>query len=104
MRFCLFTGDILIGFKQHIFIIPSEKGNKQTRGNCAMQKIARDFANDVVSLPVVYPVKDGLSSVFGSDPLEDEAFETGKTIPCLLRIQILVLCPRTPWYERKKRL
>ncbi|XP_068760183.1 microtubule-associated protein futsch-like isoform X3 [Montipora capricornis] len=46
-------GDILIGFKQHIFIIPNAK---------------------------VYPMKDGLLSAFGDDNLDDDAFETESDI------------------------
>ena len=51
------------------------------------------MANDVASLVVVYPVKDGLPSVFGE---EDEEFETGNTISCLLCFQILVVCAISP--------
>ncbi|XP_068714249.1 uncharacterized protein [Montipora foliosa] len=46
-------GDILIGFKQHIVIIPNAK---------------------------VYPMKDGLLSAFGDDNLDDDAFETESDI------------------------
>ncbi|XP_074609001.1 uncharacterized protein LOC141863385 isoform X2 [Acropora palmata] len=46
-------GDILIGFKQHIFIIPNSK---------------------------VYAVKDGLRSVFEADDFVDETFETESDI------------------------
>jgi len=46
-------GDILIGFKQHIFIIPSEK---------------------------VYPIKDCLSTDVKSESFDDEAFETESDI------------------------
>ncbi|KAK2550611.1 hypothetical protein P5673_028662 [Acropora cervicornis] len=51
-RYFAVPGDILIGFKQHIFIIPNSK---------------------------VYAVKDGLRSVFEADDFVDETFETDPT-------------------------